>query len=354
MNDFLSFLTGLCNEPTVSGGQYAPHVLHESGAFAPIRDGFDRIYADDLQNLYFEKDCPVASSPRVLIDAHFDEIGLIVSKVLQNGFLSAVTAGGPDERTLAGAPVTVHGREDCFGVIASIPPHLRDLIKADSVTEADHYLIDTGCSAEETGLFRVGDRISFARHAELLPGEGFSACGLDNKYCCAIALWSLARIPAEQLTCHVTVVLSSREETGAIGAKAAARKYPYDAAICMDVGFASSNRCDAANLIRRGHGPSVSYSAALDRNLTGYIVQVAKETGIPLQIIAENPAPGTNAETIQYHAGIPSCLISLPLSNMHTGAEVVDLKDARICEDLLHQLFTSPFPDYLLRKEGQS
>ena len=335
MLNLKELILSLCGTSTVSGTElYADDSLFPS-------DLFDKVEKDDMGNRYFYKYSATENAPLLLIDAHFDEVGLMVSEILENGFLKVVSSGRPDMRALPAAPLTVHGKEDIPAVAASTPPHLRSADSENKLITPEELLIDTGLSEERAReLIRVGDRISFAKSAgDLLNGKLY-AQGLDNKSTAAIALYTAANLSREQMPYSICVLLSSKEEGGCIGARLAAKRISPDGAIVLDVGFGASTDIDSSKCITMGGGAAISYASALDRPLTDSIVRIANESGLKLQIIVENPAPGTNAEYIQFAAGVPAVLLSLPLYNMHTPVEVISMDDAEAMAELLKVIVT--------------
>lgn len=329
-------ILSFCDTFTVSGKESAA----DESVFPS--EYFDRTETDNMGNRYFYKDSASKDAPLIMIDAHFDEVGFLVSEVLENGFLKVLPAGNPDMRAVAAAPLVVYGREKIFAVAASTPPHLKPADAGNSVIDVNDLLIDTGLSTERAKeLIRVGDRIAFHKHNGKLLNDRLYACGLDNKSTAAIALYSAASLKKEEMPYNICVVLSSKEEGGCVGARLAAKRISPAAAIVLDVGFAVSPDISSSRCIKMDEGTGVSYSSALDRPLTENIITIANENGHPIQVIVENPATGTNADYIQFTAGVRSALLSLPLFNMHTPVEVVSLNDAEKMAALLTSLMTS-------------
>jgi len=335
MLNLKELILSLCSVSTVSGSE-----LHADDSLFPS-DLFDKVEKDDMGNRYFYKYSSNSDAPMLLIDAHFDEVGLMVSEILENGFLRVVSVGRPDMRALPAAPLTVHGRTDIPAVAASTPPHLRAADSENKLITPEELLIDTGLSEERAReLIRVGDRISFAKSAgELLNGKLY-AQGLDNKSTAAIALYTVARLSKDEMPYNICVLLSAKEEGGCIGARLAAKRIAPDGAIVLDVGFGASPDIDSTKCIKMCGGAAISYASALDRPLTDSIIRIAKENALRLQVIVENPAPGTNAEYIQFAAGVPAVLLSLPLYNMHTPVEVISMDDAEEMSELLKVIIT--------------
>jgi endoglucanase len=194
-------------------------------------------------------------------------------------------------------------------------------------SDLDSVFIDCGFkSAEEAKKFiSIGDTIAFADEAVPLLGTKIASPYLDNKASVLALIFAFESVLSEN---DVYFVLSVGEETGYRGAKFAAQEIKPDFAFVVDVGFAYSPELDPTKCIEMGKGPSVSFSDTLSRSLTKWVINVADNQKIPLQMICEPGGTGTNATALQLqNDGIPSCVISIPLKNMHTSSEIVDEED---------------------------
>ena len=109
---------------TVSGGERLREL---------IGDSFDESYTDNVGNHIFVKRCGRENAPKILIDTHFDEVGMMVTGIHDGGFLSVVNVGGLDMRIMQAAEVTVYGEDkEIYGVVVSTPPHLTNPTEAKS------------------------------------------------------------------------------------------------------------------------------------------------------------------------------------------------------------------------------
>ena len=119
---YFDFLHTLCQCTSITGTE----TRDNAKLVAAISPYFDKVETDRLGNilgyLYSKKE----NAPTLMIDAHFDQIGLMVTDQKEGGFLTFTTVGGVDTRVLPATDVTIHGKEDLFGVISSTPPHLRN------------------------------------------------------------------------------------------------------------------------------------------------------------------------------------------------------------------------------------
>jgi len=284
------------------------------------------------------------SGPRLLLDAHLDQIGMAVTAVEEGGFLRVTPCGGMDLRTLAGQEVMIHGKEALYGVIPATPPHLSK--SEDKATEWKDILIDTGLPREALAeLVPLGTRITLRTPPARLLGERLTAPALDDRAGMAAILRCLELLDRED-TCPLTVLFSTQEETfGQSGAKTAGFASGAESAIVVDVSFAMAPSLDeqrAPGIL--GGGAMIGVSPALDEQMGETLRRLAREKDIPHTIEVMGGRTGTNADTLQGVAvGIPCALLSIPLRNMHTAAEIVDMRDIEAVAQLMAA--------YILRNE---
>ncbi len=291
--------------------------------FAP----FAETGTDALGNLTAEMGD--GSSPvHLLVDAHLDQIGLVVTEVDEKGFLRVDGCGGVDRRVLPGTAVTVFGKKTLCGVVCCTPPHLNGG-KEDEVPEVSSMAVDVGCGAETArGLVRPGDRIVFRAEPKKLLGSRVSAPGLDNRASVAVLVRCAQILAKKKPRCRATFLCSTREEVGGQGAVTGAYLADPTQAIAVDVGFASQPGVKPEQCGKLGGGAMIGFAPALDRGMSEKLVAIAEREGIPFKRDVMGNGTGTNGDEIAVtRAGVPTALISVPERNMHTPAEIVDLGD---------------------------
>ena len=188
MNELLkNEILALCSVMSVSGFEpRATQVLRQM-----VGGHFDRTVTDAVGNHVFFKQCNDPSAPTVLIDAHFDEIGMVVTKHLDNGFLKLTNVGGLSPSVLQGADVVIYGREEIRGVITSTPPHLRSGTE-DRLPDLEELMVDTGYPTEELKVIApVGTPVGFAPSYRTLGESCLAGKSFDNKACAAIAAYAV-------------------------------------------------------------------------------------------------------------------------------------------------------------------
>lgn len=269
------------------------------------------------------------NTPHILLDAHLDQVGFIVTSVTEEGFVRVGNVGGIDMRLTPAQNVLLHGKKMIPGVIASVPPHLSGGgEKVQSVTEL---LIDTGYGKTELEeIISLGDRISFDMPFQLLQGDCIAARSMDDRCGIAAILSALELLKGEKLPCKVSVLFSSQEEVGECGAETAAYSIAPDIAVAVDVSFAQGHGDDPVKCGKLGEGPMIGISPTLSRNISSGLISAAKNSDIPWQPEVMNGTTGTNADRFSVsRGGVRSCTVSIPLRYMHTPSEVISLTDVQ-------------------------
>ncbi len=273
----------------------------------------------------------------LLLDAHIDTIGLVVSEICGDGFIRCAPAGGIDKRILTTAEVEIFGKETIRGLFASVPPHLTNKNGENTLPDFADMLVDTGKSEEELRrILSVGDPAVFVGETRRLLGDRVVSAHLDDKICCAAILAACKSAENLDIDCNVTVLLSSGEETRGGGAKMASFITEADGAISLDVNFAKEKDVPDYQCSKLGDGAMISRSAVTDRRMTDIVEKCAKNVGVKHKIIAEVDGTGTNADTIEVaNRGTPCAVLSVPIKYMHTPGEVFSVFDAECVSDIL-------------------
>lgn len=266
-------------------------------------------------------------APHLLLEAHLDQIGFIVTRV-EEGFLRFSKIGGIDARWLPATPVVIHAAGDYPGIITSVPPHLAG-DGSDHSIKIENLLIDTGFTAETAAkLFAPGDIVTFAAKPVELQNKRLAGPALDDRIGCAAVIAAAEEIAAEKPDCRVTVLLSSMEEVGGQGAETGGFTSQPDYAIAVDVSFGDGFGCAPEKTSPLGGGTMLGYAPTLDREFTLKLKKLAEENNIPLQHEPMGGRTGTDADELATAGrGIKMALLSIPLRSMHTVAETIDPED---------------------------
>lgn len=314
-------LERLCSTAGVSGEEYE--------IVAVCRELFSEYGAAELDgtaNMICRVGEHSSDKPTLILNAHIDEIGMIVTHITDDGFLRVAKCGGIDVRVLPASRVTVYGRERLYGVVTSVPPHLQS--ESSRAASLDDLYIDTGLSGERAKeLIAPGDRVLIEN--ELLEmGSLVTSKALDDRCCVLTILSSLDKLSGKESAYNITVLLSWGEEVGSRGAKTGAFGLDADLALILDVTFGRVHGEPEEEYSSVGKGAAIGVSPVLSRKLSDSLIKTAEAAGLPYQIEVMGGRSGTDADVIAVSkSGIPSCTVSVPLKYMHTPVEAVDMRD---------------------------
>ena len=283
----------------------------------------------------------------ILLDAHIDQIGLVVRHIDDKGFLLVDKVGGPDLRVLTGAEVIVHGKEEIFGVISSVPPHLQNGDSKNEGVDLKSMAVDIGyCKEKAEEIVSVGDRITLRTPQFELLGDNIVSGSFDDRCCVAVILRALELTKGKLNNTKLSVLFSVQEETNGSGAKTGSFALMPDIAVALDVGFGDDPYTDKSQTITLGKGPSIGISPTLDKALTRELKDICINKNIPYQHDVMGGGTGTNADSINNTGrGIKTALLSVPLKYMHTGCEVISTEDIENTAKLL--------AEFLIKKDGE-
>lgn len=290
---------------------------------------------DALGNIIGVLHCGRENAPTFMIEAHQDELGLMVSGITDEGSLRFLTVGGFDPKTLPGTEVTVHTEGgELFGVIGALPPHLAG--GEEKAPKIDDMAVDIGFDkrqAEER--VKVGDIITLNTGFVPLGGSVVAARCIDDRGGLAVIVRALELAKNLRLECDVIAVATVQEELGLRGARTAAAQIQPDAAIAVDVCHGTSPGV-GDNAFPLGKGVVVSVGPNLHPRLTRRLLDAAKENNLDVQIDVDSGDTGTDAWEIQVAGlGVPTALLSVPLRYMHANYEVGDTKDMETAARLI-------------------
>ena len=299
---------------------------------------FDECEKDSVGNHIFIKRCGKPNAKKLFIDTHYDEIGLMVKGITDEGFLCVCSIGGVDARLLPCAEVTVYGKGKTIrGIALDKPGCIRKEDEKGKLTPITDILVDTGLDKIEISKYvDIGTPVGFAPvYGEIGDGYYFGK-SLDDKLCSVAVIKAMEFVDPEKLGCDVYFSMSCREEVGHRAVSAAAFRIEPDAAIVLDVTFGLGPDGKKGAEMKMGGGAIVSLSVILDKKLTDKVIGTAKEKEIPYQICLEGVGTGTHADDVAFVGrGIPTALLGIPIYFMHTPVETTKLDDVEATAKLL-------------------
>lgn len=322
MNELKELIFRLCTAPGTPGDENAA-----AQVAAQELSKYGQVRTDSLGNVIASMGKKGASS-HIMLDAHIDQIGLIVTEIDESGFLRVDRSGGVDRRVLPGSPVLIYGKEVLTGIVCSTPPHLSDGSE-EKVPSIDKMAIDAGlCREEAIKLIQPGDRIVLYCEPKSLLGSRITCAALDDRVGVASLIRCVQLLSQTELNCELTVLCSGREEVGGQGAVTGTYSIQPTQAIAVDVSFAEQPGVRPEKCGKLGGGPMIGIAPALNRTMAQKLVALAKQENMPYKLDIMGDSTGTNCDEIAMsRSGVPTQLISIPLRYMHTQVEVVDLED---------------------------
>lgn len=275
----------------------------------------------------------------LMLDAHIDQISMVVANVDEKGFLTVSAAGGIDTRALPSRRVTVHGKEKVTAVFCSTPPHLaKGEVQYGDISQIK---LDTALGEKAREIVSIGDIVTFCAEPKELYGTRVTGKSFDDRAAVACIIEIAKRLKDKKLPLNVAFVLSDGEELGMRGVRPAAFKVNPNEAIALDVSFGDGIGIKEEDCGKLGGGGMIGIAPCLDSKLSGKLIKTAEENKIPYQTEVMGRSTGTNADMISVNReGVRTCTLSVPLRNMHTDVEVLDIKDLEsvcnlICEYIL-------------------
>ena len=286
----------------------------------------------------------IGSGVHFLLDAHIDRIGMVVTSITDDGFVKVGSCGGVDTRTFDSAEVVIYGQKPVYGVISAIPPHLAKSgeNKASDITDV---VIDVGMNKETAEKYITpSDRVVLKSKFNELLSSRVCCAALDDRAGVLSLILAVDMLKEKSVKPNLTVVFSVCEETGGSGAKTSSFAASADEAIAVDVSFATAPDVNAEEAGELSKGPMIGFSSTLDYNMSKKLVAVAEKNNIEYQKEIMGSRTGTNADSIAVSGlGVKMGLVSIPLRNMHTQSEIVDIQDIKntaklICEYIMERM----------------
>lgn len=328
MTAIIEDLKKLCSAPGCAG---------QSGiveqAIALLRPFFDEVEQDAMGNILAVRHADSPNAETVMLEAHLDEIGFLVTHIDERGFIFVAPAGGVDKRILTAQKVIIYGKQLLYGVFSSVPPHLS--AGENKLPDIADMAIDAGLDAETAKqLIPLGSRVGFASNFIQLNESVVSSKSLDNRSGMAAILHCLRQLKDRNM--NVAVAFCVQEELGCRGASPAARKIQPNYAIVTDVSFAFTRDADRRLCGEMRKGVMIGISPVLDEKMSDSMRDLSEKCSIPFQLEVMAETTGTNADAISCSCfGVKSALLSIPLRYMHTPVEMIDVNDVAAVGDLM-------------------
>ena len=330
--DIQKTLESLCALPGPSGFESEA----AKGAEQLLRPLADEVYTTRLGSVVGVRRCGKQGAKKLLLDAHVDEIGILVTGH-EDGFLRFRTLGGVDPRMLCDREITLLTTPPTFGVVACLPPHVQTAEDMNKSTPVSELYLDVGLGEEEAktrvpigtpGVFRGG----------CAPLGEDQCCGkaLDDRACMTAILYALELLKGKELDVELYVLFSTQEETSSAGAITAVNAIAPDLCVAVDVTHGRTPDGPKDKTFPLGGGPAIGMGPNMSRTLTQRLIALAKREKLDYGIEVMSGHTGTNAWPMQIcREGIATAVVSLPLKYMHTPVEVISRTDLECTAKLL-------------------
>lgn len=331
------FLETLCLLPGISGDEGTVRTYIEEQI-----KGCGEYTVDNLGSLIVTKQGKKRPKQKIMLSAHVDEVGLIVTSIKSDGTLRVEAVGGIDSRVLLGRSVRV-GKNLLPGVIGTKAVHQQSAEERGTAVGIDKLYVDLGTSseAETRKLVSEGDSITFAPLFGELGNGYLQGKALDDRIGCAILISMLQ----SELEYDTTFVFCTQEEVGTRGSRAAAYSVAPDIGIVLEATTAGDlpGVSGGDKVCELGKGPVISFmdrGTVYDRELYRIAFEVAKENGIPCQTKTK-VAGGNDAVAIQQaQGGVRMLALSAPCRYIHSPAGVISKTDVEAMQKLTNLLLS--------------
>lgn len=325
-------LSALCPLPGPSGFE-RPVAVRAAELLRPL---VDEVNIDRMGNLIGVRRCGKPDAKRVLLDAHLDEIGLMVIGA-EDGFLRFRTIGGVDPRMLPDREVTILTEPPLFGVVACLPPHVLGEGDANKSVAIPDLFIDTGLTQEEAEA-RIPAGTPCVFRDSCFPLGEHQMCGkaMDDRSCFITLLRAAQLLQEKNLDVDLYILGSTREEVSHGGAAAATYAIAPDCCVAVDVTHGRTPDGPKDRTFELGGGPAIGVGPNMTRWMSQRLFDKAKGLEMPVQTEVMAGASGTNGWDMQIaREGIATAVLSLPLKYMHSPVETLDLRDMEAVAGLL-------------------
>ncbi len=304
-----------------------------------MRPYVDSVHVDDFGNVTGYRSCGIDGAPKIMLDAHIDQIGFMVTGVTDEGFVR-FTAMSVDPRMLLGSELYILSKKHgaVYGIVATLPPHLQRPGDNQKALPVDEMVLDIGMDAAEAKkVVHVGDFAVFANEAIDLLGGAVAGQAMDDRACLCCILHAMDLLQDKPLAVDIIVLASTKEEVGGYGAMARTYHEQPDFAIAIDVTHAvTADSTPEQTTHQLGGGPVIGIGSNSRPNFARRMIELARAKKIPHQLQAIPAHSGTNAWGMQMmREGVCTLVLSLPLKYMHSPVEMLRMSDVEHTGKLL-------------------
>ena len=331
----INLLKKLVEAPAISGAEKNVRdvILKE------IKPYVDKVSVDKIGNLIVQKG---SGSPKVMLAAHMDEVGLMVKHIDKDGFLRFETVGGWDERILPTRKVMVHGsKKSVVGVVGARPVHIQEKDEREKPVKKKDMFIDIGAESDKdvskAGI-RVGDYITNYSHFDALLGTRITGHGFDNRIGCYELIEIAKTLKGFKGTLYLVGTIE--EEVGLVGVRGSAFGIDPDVMLAVDtsVGGDVPGVQDEECASKLGKGPMLEIKdcvGIIHPQVKKWLEETAQKEKIALQYDVMSGGATDASVVPMVRSGIPAGALTVPTRYLHTPIEVADTRDVDSAVKLL-------------------
>ena len=303
-----------------------------------LKGVIDEVRIDKMGSVIGVRRCGKKNAPKLLLDAHLDEIGFIITGH-EDGYLRFAPLGGVDPRMLPDRELTIMTQPPVYGVVACLPPHIQSAEDMDKSLPIRELWIDVGLSQEEAEKrIPIGTPAIYRTGCTPLGDNLLCGKALDDRACFAILVDVMERLQAEKLDVDVYLLGSTQEETHSTGAITAAYGICPDMCVAVDVTHGDSPDAPKDLTFPLGGGPVIGIGPNCTRWMSDRMKRCAKQLGMDAGLEVMAGHTGTNGWDLQIsREGVATSVLSLPLRYMHTPVETIHRDDLDKTAALLAQ-----------------
>ncbi len=320
----------------------------------------DEMITDGLGGIFAVKKSGRKNAPKVMIAAHMDEVGFMVTEIKKNGLIKFVPLGGWSSDVLLSQKMKVRTKDDeeITGIIGSVPVHFRKGGK-DKKTDIKDMLLDVGADSreetEEMGIAPGDSIVPDVKFEVMGKEEKLLAKAWDNRYGCLIAIEVLETLKDADLDCDLYVGANVQEEVGLRGAKASSNMIKPDIAFVVDCSPANDMMGKSDDLGRLGEGTLLRImdrSMILSKPMRNYMIETAEENDVKYQYYT-SPG-GTDAGSIHVSGeGVPTGVVGICARYIHTSHSIINYKDYTEAHKFLTELIRGAGPEVISSLKGE-
>lgn len=330
--NYKEILTQLCSVSAPTGFE-APAVAVAKTLLTPY---VDEIYENPLGSLIGIKRCGKENAKKLLLDAHLDEIGFIITGH-EDGFLQFSGLGGVDPRMLPNRELNILTTPPRRGVVACTPPHIQTAGEQNKSLPLKKMYIDVGLTQEEAEKqIPIGTAATFLGSCQALGENLLWGKAMDDRAGFTSILGALALLQDKTLDCDLYILGSVDEERGSSGAITAIWDIAPQCCVAIDVTHGDTPDGKKGDMFPLGKGPAIGVGPNCTKWMAEKFFALAEQENIPVQKEVMAGSSGTNAWPMQIsREGVATAVISIPLRYMHTPLETLHKEDLSNTAQLL-------------------